>query len=119
MGNWSRLSLLALVFFDDDPMTALSEFLDRQNLDRAWRWLRSNPDPTYKRYCGELYSRFALADDLLIDELRQRLQRGFYEPDHSCKILMPKKSGILRPYTILTVQDQVVYQGLVNVVAER
>ncbi|MGA2169817.1 MAG: RNA-directed DNA polymerase [Terracidiphilus sp.] len=100
-------------------MTATSEFLDRQNLDRAWRWIRSNPDAMYKRYCGELYSRFALADDLLIDELRQRLQRGFYEPDHSCKLLVPKKSGILRPYTILTVQDQIVYQALVNVVAER
>jgi hypothetical protein len=100
-------------------MTAFTEFLDRQNLDRAWRWLRSNPDALYKRYCGELYSRFALADDLLIDEIRQRLVRGFYEPDHSCKLLMPKKSGILRPYTILTVEDQIVYQALVNVVAER
>ena len=100
-------------------MSAISEFIDRQNLDRAWRWVRSNPDASYKHYCGELYSRFAIADDLLIDELRQRLQRGFYEPDHSCKLLMPKKSGILRPYTILTVQDQIVYQALVNVVAER
>jgi hypothetical protein len=53
-------------------MTAISEFFDRQSLDRAWRWVRSNPDATYKRYCGELYSRFALADDLLIDELRQQ-----------------------------------------------
>jgi hypothetical protein len=100
-------------------MTAFNEFLDRQNLDRAWRWVRSNPEAMFKRYCGELYSRFALADDLLIDELRQRLLRGFYEPDHSCKLLVPKKSGILRPYTILTVQDQIVYQALVNVVAER
>jgi Reverse transcriptase (RNA-dependent DNA polymerase) len=32
---------------------------------------------------------------------------------------MPKRSGLLRPYTILTVEDQLVYQGLVNVVAER
>lgn len=100
-------------------MTAMSEFFDRQNLERAWRWIRSNPDHNYKRHCGELYTRFALADDLLIDELRQRLQRRFYEPDHSCKLLIPKKSGILRPYTILTVQDQIVYQALVNVVAER
>jgi hypothetical protein len=38
---------------------------------------------------------------------------------HSCKFLIPKKSGILRPYTILTVEDQIVYQALVNVIAER
>ena len=97
-------------------MTALSDFQDRNNLDRAWRWIRSNPDPGYKRYCSEFYSRFAVADDLIIDDLQQRLQRGFYEPSHSCKFLMPKKSGILRPYTILTVEDQIVYQALVNVV---
>ena len=100
-------------------MTAFSDFQDRNNLDRAWRWIRNNPDPTYKRYCSEFYSRFAVADDLIIDDLQQRLQRGFYEPSHSCKFLIPKKSGILRPYTILTVEDQIVYQALVNVIAER
>jgi hypothetical protein len=100
-------------------MTALSDFQDRNNLDRAWRWIRNNPDPTYKRYCSEFYSRFAVADDLIIDDLQQRLQRGFYEPSHSCKFLIPKKSGILRPYSILTVEDQIVYQALVNVIAER
>ncbi|WP_348264544.1 RNA-directed DNA polymerase [Telmatobacter sp. DSM 110680] len=100
-------------------MTALSDFQDRNNLERAWRWIRSNPDPTYKRYCSEFYSRFAVADDLIIEDLQQRLQRGFYEPSHSCKFLMPKKSGILRPYSILTVEDQIVYQALVNVIAEK
>jgi hypothetical protein len=100
-------------------MSALSEFQDRNNLERAWRWIRNNPDPTYKRYCSDFYSRFAVADDLIIDDLQQRLQRGFYEPSHSCKFLIPKKSGILRPYTILTVEDQIVYQALINVIAER
>lgn len=31
----------------------------------------------------------------------------------------PKASGILRPYTLLTVEDQIVYQALVNMAAER
>jgi hypothetical protein len=100
-------------------MSALTEFRDRPNLERAWRWIRSNPDAMYKRYCGDLYTRFAVADDLIIDDLQDRLRRGIYEPRHACKFLMPKHSGILRPYTILTVEDQIVYQGLVNVIAER
>ncbi len=100
-------------------LSAFTEFRDRDNLARAWRWIRSNPDPTYKRYCGGMYSRFAVADDLLLEELRQQLRREFYDPDHSCKLLLPKKSGLLRPYTILSVRDQVVFQALVNVVAER
>jgi hypothetical protein len=45
------------------------------------------------------------------------LMRGIYEPTHSTKLLLPKKSGILRPYTILTVEDQIVYQAMVNVIA--
>ena len=100
-------------------MSALTEFRDRRNLERAWRWIRSNPDPTYKRYCAEMYSRFAIADDLIIDDLHDRLRRGIYEAGHACKFLMPKRSGILRPYTILRVEDQIVYQALVNVIAER
>ncbi|HEX8817141.1 MAG TPA: RNA-directed DNA polymerase [Terriglobales bacterium] len=100
-------------------MSAITEFRDRRNLERAWRWIRSNADPNYKRYCGEQYSRFAIADDLIITDLRDRLRRGIYEPRHACKLMIPKRSGILRPYTLLTVEDQIVYQALVNVIAER
>jgi hypothetical protein len=92
---------------------------DRRNLERAWRWIRSNPDANYKRFCNLQYSRFAVADDLIIDYIRDRLRRGIYEPSHSSKFLIPKASGILRPYTILTVEDQIVYQALANVIAER
>ena len=100
-------------------MSSISEFRHRYNLDRAWRWIRSNPDPNYKRYCGSLYDRYAIADDLLLDDLARRLQLGIYEPSHACKLLLPKKSGILRPYTLLTVEDQIVYQAFTNVIAER
>ena len=51
--------------------------------------------------------------------MRDRLTRGVYEPAHACKIHFPKKSGGLRPYSLLTVEDQIVYQAMVNVVAER
>jgi hypothetical protein len=100
-------------------MSALSEFRDRRNLQRAWRWIKSNPDAMYKRYCADTYYRFAVADDLIIEDLHDRLRRGIYESRHACKLMIPKKSGILRPYTILTVEDQIVYQGLINVIAER
>src|SRR5439155_16593208 len=86
--------------------------------ERAWRWVRSNPDATYKNYFREAYSRFALADEPLLDDLHGRLKRGIYEPSHACKIYLPKASGILRPYTLLTLEDQIVYQSMVNVVAE-
>jgi len=101
-------------------MPTLGEAFIRKNLGRAWRWIKSNPDAGYKSYCGPAYSRFALADAALLDDLKDRLSRDIYEQSHACKILLPKKSGILRPYTIPTVEDQVVYQAMVNIiVAER
>ena len=100
-------------------MTTINDFLKKDNIYRAWRWIRSNPDATYKSYFRELYSIYAIADEALLDDLRNRLKRGIYEPSHAIKIYFPKPSGILRPYTLLTIQDQIVYQAAVNVIAEK
>src|ERR1700688_3084081 len=43
-------------------MTTLTEAHRRENLERAWGWIKSNPDASYKNYCGHAYSRYALAD---------------------------------------------------------
>lgn len=90
-----------------------------ENLHRAWRWTRSNPDRAYKGHFRELYSAYATADDALLKQLRGRLERGIFEPSDACKLFLPKPSGILRPYTLLGIEDQIVYQSMVNVVAER
>jgi len=88
------------------------------NLRLAWRWIRSNPDRVYKSYCGDLYLRFALDDEGNLNRLSEKLRKGTYRPSHACKLLFPKQSGIFRPYSILSVEDQIVYQAMVNVVAE-
>lgn len=100
-------------------MSCLKDAYDLSNLERAWRWIRSNPDSEYKSYFRESYSQFALADSAFLSDLAKRLKRGTYQPTHACKIFYPKRSGILRPYTLLTVEDQIVYQALVNIIAER
>lgn len=100
-------------------MTTLTEAHRRENLERAWGWIKSNPDASYKNYCGRAYSRYALADASLLDKLKNELDREIFEPTHATKLMFPKRSGILRPYTILTVEDQIVYQAMVNVVADR
>lgn len=100
-------------------MGLLNDAYDPANLERAWRWIRSNPNSEYKSYFRNAYSHFALADVVLLKDLQKRLKRGTYQPSHACKIFYPKRSGILRPYTLLTVEDQIVYQSLVNVVAEK
>ncbi len=100
-------------------MADLDQLRHPDNLRRAWRWLRSNPDAAYKSYFRSLYQRYAIAEDALLDDLADRLRRGIYEPEPSTKLLHPKASGILRPYSLLSVEDQIVYQAALNLIAER
>ena len=100
-------------------MVGINAVYKIDNLARAWRWIRSNADASYKSYYRNLYSNYAIADSALLADLRDRLRRDIYHPEHSCKIYFPKPSGILRPYSLLNVQDQIVYQAIVNVIAER
>ncbi len=100
-------------------MADLDQLRHPDNLRRAWRWIRSNPDAAYKSYFRPLYQHFAVAEVALLDDLADRLRRDIYEPETACKIFQPKPSGILRPISLLTVEDQIVYQGAVNLIAEK
>lgn len=100
-------------------MSDLDRAYQADNLRRAWRWTKSNPEAMYKGYFRTLYTAYAASDEDALDDLRDRLRRGIYEPSHSSKLYFPKASGILRPYTLLAVEDQIVYQALTNLVAER
>jgi hypothetical protein len=100
-------------------MSASNELYDAKNIERAWRWIKSNPDARYKAYFRDLYSIYEVAEKSLLERLRQRLRRGTFIPTNSCKLFFPKASGILRPYSLLAVEDQIAYQAAVNVVADR
>jgi hypothetical protein len=57
-------------------MGTLPKAYERDNLERAWRWIRSNSDAAFKSYFRAAYSRYALADAVLLDDLQDRLERG-------------------------------------------
>jgi hypothetical protein len=100
-------------------MSDLGRAWNIDNLRRAWQWIRSNPDHTYKGYFRQIYSTYATADEALLKHLRGRLNRGVFVPTDACKVFFPKPSGILRPYTLLPIEDQIVYQAMANIVAEK
>lgn len=97
----------------------LQDLREIDNLKRAWRWIRSNPEAQYKSYFRILYSAYAVCSDEFLKDLSNRLKRNIYTPSPACKIFLPKPSGVLRPYTLLTVEDQIVYQAAINIIAER
>ncbi|NBB81119.1 MAG: hypothetical protein GVY36_17050 [Verrucomicrobia bacterium] len=100
-------------------MSDLTKMRSIENLRRAWRWIRSNADASFKSYFRQHYQSYAIADDALLADLADRLKRNVYEPAPPCKLYAPKASGILRPYSLITVEDQIVYQAAVNIVADR
>jgi len=89
------------------------------NLSKAWKWIKSNPEPNYKNYFRPIYTAYAAAEDSYLKSLQLRLSRGTYTPTPATKIFVPKPSGILRPITLLNIEDQIVYQAFANLVAER
>lgn len=99
-------------------MTDLSRVFELGNLRRAYRWTLSNPDGAYKAYFRDSYDAFAFASDTHLKWIRSEGLKDRYEVSHASKVLVPKPSGILRPITLLKVEDQIVYQAIVNLVAE-
>ena len=100
-------------------MSDLVQLRDPANLRQAWQWIRSNPDATWKSYFRPHYQHYAVAEEALLADLSDRLKRGVYAPEKANKLYQPKASGILRPYSLLSVEDQIVYQAAVNLVAEK
>lgn len=99
-------------------MSGLEKIFDLKNLRRAYRWILSNPEARYKFYFRDSYDAFALASDTHLKWIRREGLRGRYRPSHASKVLEPKPSGAMRPITLLTVEDQIVYQACVNLVAD-
>jgi hypothetical protein len=97
----------------------LAKALEPPNLRRAWRWISASPDQLYRDFSGQSYADFSLCPNELLEDIRDHVQRGFYEPSAARKVYVPKRDLTSRTYTILSVQDQVVYQALANIIADR
>lgn len=89
------------------------------NLARAYRWTQSNSEAYYKSFFRDAYAAYAGNSPGNLARLRRQLVRNAFQPSHASKIFLPKASGLLRPYTLLTVNDQVVYQACANIVADK
>ncbi len=55
-------------------MANLDQLRHPDNLRRAWRWLRSNPDAAYKSYFRSLYQCYAIAEDGVIPRIYRLIE---------------------------------------------
>jgi hypothetical protein len=89
------------------------------NFDLAFRRLQNSSNWQYKRFSRHLFSAYELSRKANIRHLIADIRSNSYEPSSATLVYYPKASGVLRPLALLSVQDQIVYQALTNIIAMR
>ncbi len=97
-------------------MYTINNIRSKKNIKLAYDRLITNPESTYKNYFRNTYSNFALALDENVNNLSLKMKSG-YLPEKSLRVYMPKANGLSRMYTLLTIEDQIVYQAYANIIA--
>lgn len=89
------------------------------NLELAWKRINTGSNLQYKRYFRDLYYAYETAIDANLKDLQIRLKSGSYEAHPPARIFLPKPSGLQRPITLLSLEDQIVWQAVANIFAEK
>jgi hypothetical protein len=99
-------------------MALPTKFTAISNLELAFNRVIRGQNRDYKAFFRHLYPSYQLTLNENLQDLSRELRGGRYRPSQAICIFLPKKSGILRPLRLLTLKDQIVYQAIVNLVAD-
>lgn len=97
-------------------MFTINNVAKESNLILAFNRLLTNPESTYKSFFRDTYSIYCMASDSNIKLLKKKIKAG-YLPTSSIRVFMPKANGLNRMYTLLSIEDQIVYQAFANILA--
>ncbi len=92
-------------------------FISMANFELAFTRVVRGQNKEYKSLFHHLYPSYQLCLQENLRDLIEDLKGGRYQPAPATVVYQPKKSGILRPLRLLTLQDQIVYQAMANVIA--
>ena len=98
-------------------MFSIKNVAKQSNLILAYNRLLTNPESTYKNFFRDSYSAYGIAIEKNIRLLRAKMLSG-YLPTNTIRVFMPKANGLSRMYTLMSTEDQIVYQAYANVLAE-
>ena len=98
-------------------MYTIANVAKLSNLVLAYNRLLTNPESTYKNYFRETYTIYGMASEKNIALLRKKIKAG-YLPTQSIRVFLPKSNGLSRMYTLLSIEDQIVYQAYANILAK-
>lgn len=94
------------------------KFTNLANFELAFERLVRGQNRDYKAFTRHLYASYQLSRRENLEDLINDIKAGRYLPSAATSVYQPKKSGVLRPLRILTLQDQIVYQALANIIAD-
>ncbi|MGI9075240.1 MAG: reverse transcriptase domain-containing protein [Bryobacteraceae bacterium] len=93
------------------------DFLSYNNFELAFNRVVRGANKDYKAFYKHLCPSYNLAVRENLLDVIDDLKRGTFEPNKPTLIFQPKKSGVLRPLTLLSLRDLIVFQAIVNRVA--
>src|ERR1700735_2218362 len=96
-----------------------SDFLNLRNFNLAWDRILRGSNGQYKRFFSHLYPSYQFAAPTILRDLIERVRLGHYSPSNSTTVYFPKPTRILRPITLISLNDQVVYQAIANFIADK
>jgi len=97
----------------------LDRLFSQKNLKLAWQRIITGTNPQYKRFFRPLYYAYEIAINDNLDDLSKRLKGGSYQVNPPTRIYIPKSSGLQRPITLLSLEDQIIWQATANIFAEK
>lgn len=93
-------------------------FVGAANFRMAFDRILRGSNRDYKRFYRHLLPTYGVAIEDVARDLSAVISRGEYEPATPTLVFVPKPSGVLRPLSILTFTDLLVYQAIGNTVAD-
>lgn len=105
--------------FAPTPSPDLARCLTPDNFTLAWERILRATEPSIKWYWRPSAAIASTIVAQLLERIREELAAGTYHSDHVCVISEPKPSGLLRHKSILSVDDLIVYQAIMNILGDR
>lgn len=96
-------------------MNFWNHFIAFDNFLLAWRRINTGSNASYKRFFREAYLAYEVSINANIECLIKRIKGGVYEPKPPDRIFVPKPILFQRPISILTIEDQIVWQAIANI----
>ena len=92
-------------------------FCSEKNLQLAWDRINTyTGDVSYKNFYRDLFTYYDYDIGANLRQLSERLKNWTYKPSKAFRFYKPKESGLQRMFSLLNIEDMIVYQALANIV---